>query len=138
MIDRHIRMQEELLAEQKSQFLEVYQTRDELAETIWSWRNSDDLNTKLDEVVPATPGPHESSSDVAKEHADLVARQDVYRDGQEARIVKLDDAIKSSQMTSLEDLLNTGKREAEELIAKIDAEEDERLNLFATAAENVK
>lgn len=138
MIDRHVRMQEELLAEQKSQFLEVYQNKDDLAETIWSWRNWDDLQGKLDEVVPATPGPHESAQDVAKEHAELVGRQDAYRDAQEARIGRLDEAVKQSEANTLEDLFSAGRREAEELIAKIDAEEDERLASFAQAAENVK
>jgi serine/threonine protein kinase len=138
LIDKHIRMQEELLIEQKGQFHEVYQNSDDLAETIWSWRNSDDLQNKLDEVVPQAPGPHESSVDVAKEHADLVLRQDAYRDAQESRISKLDDSIKQQQMGTLDELMGSGKREAEELIAKIDAEEDERLQGFANAAANVK
>lgn len=43
-------VQEELLSDQKNQFHEVYGSKDELAETIWSWRNADDLQNKLDEV----------------------------------------------------------------------------------------
>ena len=138
LIDRHNRMQEELLSEQKAQFHEVYGSLDELAETIWSWRNTEDLQGKLDEVVPAVPGPLESPADVNKENVDLCARQDAYRNAQEERIARLDDAVKQGQMTTIDEVLGNGKREAEELIAKIDAEEEERLIAFAKHAAEVK
>ena len=138
LIDRHNRSQEELLGEQKSQFHEVYGKADDLAETIWSWRNTEDLHSKLEEVVPAVPGTLESPADVAKEHADLTIRQDAYRDAQEVRILKLDETIKSGQMVTLEEVLGSGKREAEELIQKIDSEEDEKLLMFAQQADNAK
>jgi hypothetical protein len=138
LIDKHNRMQEELLGEQKAQFHEVYGAQDELAETIWSWRNTEDLHGKLDDVVPAIPGPLESPADVNKEHADLCARQDLYRNSQEDRIAKLDDAVKQGQMATIDEVLISGKREAEELLAKIDAEEDERLVVFARHAAEAK
>ena len=50
MLTRCGQVQEELLNDQKTQFHEVYGATDDLAETIWSWRNADDLASKLDEV----------------------------------------------------------------------------------------
>ncbi len=138
LIDKHNRMQEELLAEQKAQFHEVYGKQGELAETIWSWRNTEDLHSKLEDVVPAVPGALESPAEVNKEHADLTVRQDAYRDAQEARIAKLDDSVKQGQMATIDEVLASGKREAEELMQKVDVEEDERLALFAQQAAEVK
>lgn len=138
LMDKHFKVQEELVREQKAQFHEVYGQKDDLAETIWSWRNADDLLAKLEEVVPAIPGPLESPEDVAKETAELVQKQDAYRDSQEARISQLDEAIKQGQVQSIEEVFANGKREGEELIQKIDAEENEKLAAFATQADNVK
>ncbi len=47
-------VQEELLSDQKSQLHEVYGGTNELTEAVWSWRNADDLQNKLDEVDDAT------------------------------------------------------------------------------------
>lgn len=118
LMDRHYKVQEELLSEQKAQFHEVYGAKDELAEAIWSWRNADDLQNKLDEVVPSVSGPLESPEDVAKEATELAQKQDHYRDLQEKRIAQLDDAIRMSQQQTLDETLATAKRECDELIEK--------------------
>ena len=138
LIDKHMRVQEELLQEQKAQFLEVYGKTDELAETIWSWRGAEALGTKLDEVVPAVAGALESPADVAQELTDLCARQDLYRDAQEARIIKLDESIKAAQSAALDDVFSTARQEGEELLVKIDSEEDQKLAAFAAAGDAVQ
>lgn len=137
LMDKHHRVREELVAEQKAQFYEVYGKKDDLAETIWSWRNAEDIAMKMEEVVPLEPAPLESPEGVAKETAELIRRQDAYRDQQEQRIVKLEDAIRSSQSATLDDCIAAGKREADELIQKIDAEEEEKLAQFAAVGDKM-
>jgi len=134
LIDKHMKAQEELLVEQKAQFVEVYGKDDQLAETIWSWRGADQLAAKLDEVVPAVAGKLESPADVAKELSDLCARQDAYHESQETRI-KTDERVKKAQAAALEELLNETKQECDELMGKIGVEEDAKLAAFAAAGD---
>jgi hypothetical protein len=155
MIDKHNADQEALLVDQKAQFVEVYGKSDELADTIWSHRNSEgmiindlfffffsffffvDLNTKLDEVVPATPGPLQSPDDLAKELADLQGRQDSYRETQEGLISKTDETVKGAQVSKVDEVFAAGKKEAQELVDAIDKEEEAKLGAFCVAAEAV-
>ena len=130
LIDAQFSLQSDSLKEQKILFEKVYGNHDKMAEKLWSWRNADDLKTKLDELVPLMEVKIISAGESGTQLAQLVSEQDNFKDSEWTAISAIKETVKKEGQTHLTALLDEFQLTSEANLTSLTQEEAKVVEKF--------